>query len=431
MSRTTRRVLASFVAVLVIAGAATSAFAYTAGYTPSNPTTNPGPTNAGVAVSPTSVTPGNMTSITANYTFPISANSGFVSLAAGTNYQPGATTIGTMWQQVRYDQDSQLWAYLYAANQAITAGVTAAQSTVPYWNYYYYTKNQGQAQFATTQGGAGSATGGVGNGVFASLQNGVTGIVYEGAGSTLPAFTIIQMVANSSTCATGAQNGGATLANRCPVSFSSQIRWGVAQNAFNPGTSGSASILEAVESVPISGVTYVDPWSNAATLTLTNAKPTVTSVSNVGTSTTPVARSAGTSYPILQTNADTNGDLQTGSLVFVITSGTQSGQWFEIGWVNTDNKDNTITTTTGNAFYRSWNETVVFSPGTGAASSPMTANYVSSFTAAGGGTATTETITYAVTFSTAARGSVSVYGTAGDYHGGGSGNVAVGSLTIS
>src|SRR5689334_15511449 len=114
MSTTARRISAFVVAILVIAGAVTSAFAYSAGYTPSNVSTNPGPTNAGVAWSATSVTPGSSASITANYTFPLSANSGFVSLAAGTNYQGGATTIGTMWQQVRYDANTQLWAYLYA-----------------------------------------------------------------------------------------------------------------------------------------------------------------------------------------------------------------------------------------------------------------------------------------------------------------------------
>jgi len=443
------------VAVGVLAvSATTSVFAFHNGFTQST-TTNPGPLNTGVTVTTpggsNAITPGQAASVASAYSYTASAPAG--NSAAANN-----TTIGTMYQQWRHNTLTDRWFYLYAGNtnaQGTQAQQFSASMSSPTFAYYYYTRDFGQRAFLPASLAAGtSASGGTPPGgpgvIVSSASAGVNGIIWLDSGATVPIATVRAMVANVPSC-----TGGATA--RCGASLVTNVRWGLAQEGFPAGT---VSLLEAVESVPLSttgtatiGVpvisgtgapaggasgTYADPWGSnggAATLTLTDSAPVqaASGVGNVGSVGSPGARFTSTAYGFQQTITDTNGDLLSGSLVFVYSSGSgaNTGQWFRVGYVNGDDSNNTPTVGAGNSCeYESWNEAVRKSVGCTA----ISGNYVNSYSATATGTTGSgagEVITHTVNFSPTATGTVVVYGRAEDFHGMTSGNVQVGAISIS
>jgi len=463
MNRPFKRLL-SGAGVLVAVGAlaltaTTSVFAFHQGFTQST-TTNPGPLNTGIAVAGPSgtntITPGQSASTTATYSYtaPPSANAGF-------NAQ-FATTIGTMYQQWRHNTLTDRWFYLYAGNtntQGTQAQQSAASVANPTFAYYYYTRERGASAFLPASLAAGVSGGEGSQGVIVSSSAaGATGIIYIDAAGNLPIATVRAMVANVPNCAPAfATTGtGAPAGTRCGATFVTNVRWGLAQEAW---PAGSATLLEAVESVPLmatgnpnagapatagtaGSVTYADPWGSnggATSLVLSDSAPAqgATGVTNVGSVGSPATRFTSTSYAFQQTLTDTNNDILSGSLVFVFSSGSgaNSGQWFRVGFVNGDNNDNAISTATPGCEYESWNETVRKSIGCSA----LSGNYVNSYTAfaAAGSTtgstaggATGEVINHTVSFSPTATGTAVVYGRADDFHGLSSGNVQVGAISI-
>jgi len=472
MNRPLKRLLSGFgllLAVMALAATATtSVFAFHTATTQST-ATNGGPLNVSGTVSPASITPGGSATYAAIYSFTAAspAAGSFLSGASapaglaltGSTVSSQNSNIGTMFQQWRHNTNTDRWFYLYARNTSATAAVAAgsggaASFAAASFQYFYYTKEAGETMFSSQ--GAGGALG-----AFSSAQAGVTPIIWLNTARTLPICTVIGMNANVPSCAP------ATPGTRCLATFDAQVRWGLPQEAW---PSGSVSLLQAVESRPQTaatggtsladptagqtGTTFGDSFNNTQTLALSDTAPvqSATGVTNLGTTASPGARSVGTTYTISQTISDTNADLLSGSLVFVFTSGSQSGQWFQVGWSNGDNNDNTINVTTGSSFYQSSFETArtaTYSASLGG-STPLTTTYLSNFTAsatcntatapvnagltgstASGAGCSSETISYVLSFSSSSAGSLTVYGNAGDFHGLNSGNVGVGALTVS
>jgi len=413
-NRPWKRVFAGFTALCVIGlvtvVGATSAFAFRPGTDQPNTFNGGSPANLTTGAATQGVlTPGSSSGVTTNYSF------ASYTAAGGAASQP--TSIRYMWQQWRHASQND-WFYLYAQN---TNNATAASiSGAPTWSFFYYDRARGSATQIASTGIGGAAY----SGNASSAANGLSvATLYLDSASAVPAFVINSVTASVTTCTV----------TPCSASLAASLQWGYAQEGFKTGT---VTITQAVESFPLgpSGAQFVyyDSWESpmGATgdlqLALTNTAPTQSATGVTNASGT---RFTGTSYPMTQTIGDVNGDLNSGSLLFVQTAGTQVGQWFTVGLVNGDNNANNIDPTTGTTFYQSWNEartTVV-------AGSPLVTNYLSSVTsssATAAGQPTSEAITYAMTFTTGARGTWNVFGQAGDYHGGSTGNVLVGAVTV-
>ncbi len=401
--------LAAVAAVSVIA--TTSIFAYNPATDQPNTFNGGSPANATTGAATLGVlAPGSTTTVTTNYTF-----ASYVSLLPAQVSSP--TSIRYMWQQWRHDTQNE-WIYFYANN---TNNATAASiSGAPMWSVYYYTRRHGSTQIASLGVGgaayAGNASSAV-NGLMAAT-------VYLDSGSTTPAFLV------SSVRAQTVEPCNVAVGANCTATFAVGLQWGFAQHGFGPGT---VSLSQAVESFPLgpSGAQFVyyDAWEapNGTTLQL-SFTDTAPAQSTTGVTNATGTRFVGTAYPLTQTITDANGDLDIGSLLFMASSG--NGQWFQIGHINQSDQANTITPAGGTTFYQSWNESRVTAP----AGSPIVGNYISngsSTSATGAGQPTTEAIAYSVTFSSLARGTWNIFGVADDFHRRSSGQVPVGSFTIS
>jgi hypothetical protein len=415
-NRQWKRLIAGFAALCMIAAVtvigAANALAYTPGTDQPNTFNGGSPANAATGTATLGVlAPGSSSGVTTNYTY-----ASYTAVPGGAAAS-APTSIRIMWQQWRHDTQNE-WFYLYARN---TNNATAASiSGSPMWSFFYYNRARGSStQIASTgTDGAASSAG------ASSAANGLSAAtIYLDAGSTVPAFLVTSVAATTSVAAGCA-------GPVCPASLSATLQWGTAQEGFKTGI---VTITQAVESFPLgpSGAQFVyyDAWESpmgaagSLQLSLTDTAPTQSATGVTNASGT---RFTGTAYPMTQTIGDTNGDLQSGSLLFVQTAGTQVGQWFTIGLMNGDDNGNTISPAGGTTFYQSWNESRVVVAG----GSPLVTNYLSSATSTGAGTATAETITYSLTFTAGARGTWNVFGRAEDYHGASSSNVMVGTVTV-
>jgi hypothetical protein len=448
-----RRVLTGLALLAAIATlATTSVFAFAPGAVQSS-TSNPGPLNTFGSVSPATITPGLTASYTSNYSFTATASSAAGAAPVGSALaSTQSTNISTMYQQWRHNTNPDRWFYLYAGNQSVQGFASAQSGNVAGFNgtslanatfaYYYYTKARGQQTFASQQALGGFASEAAGGTVG-------TGVIWLDAGNTFPIARIMGMSANVPVCTSQGFSGAGSPGTRCSASLTGAVRWGLAEEAW---PAGGVTLLQAVESAPLAssavptagapvavgtaGATvFYDGWNAPTTLALSSTAPAqaASGVTNLGTTAAPGARSVGTAYNLSQTVTDTDADLANGSLIFVFTSGTQNGQWFQFGYANGDNSDNTINVASGSCFYQSSFEASRTSSinALTAQCNPITTSYLTSASASASGTAASETISYTLTFSSGSVGGLTVYGRADDFHGMSSGNVQVGALTVS
>jgi hypothetical protein len=148
-----------------------------------------------------------------------------------------------------------------------------------------------------------------------------------------------------------------------------------------------------------------------------------------------------------QTVTDSDGDLNNQSIVWVFTSGNNVGQWFEAGVIlnrlesgyNVD-----LTDPSASAFYQDWRTApTFFATGSGTTVGYFTQLTISDPASADAFTVQTATLhagnqagiisqttRYSFIYSADAKGGVTLFGRAGDWHGGSSGNVQVGTQTI-
>jgi len=410
------------VAALVLM-ATTSAFAFSTATDQQSNTTNGGPQNGSGFVGTLTLNVASLETVISSYTFASSAGS-----ISAANTGTG-TTIRVMYQQWRHLQQND-WFYLYAVNSA-----TLGSQATPVFDYYYYTPMRG-----ATRVGASVAN----NTAIASATTGAASIVFLTSTSNVPAFTIESLTANSQVCTSA-------VGANCSASLNAQLRWGIAQQGFRAEASTSTMLLQqAVESFPIptsatsTHTVYYDAWEpitgtggdSSSTVRLNDTAPTQ---SASGVTNASGARNANTAsaYRSIQTVADADADLSSGQLVWVFASGTNAGQWFQAGVYFQRAGSGNRLPGTYSVFYQSWNEATVNTT----ASSQITTNYFNSLTVSASPTLvnrggdqlgiSTADITYDYIYSTSARGSVNLIGRAEDWHGRSSGNVTVGTQTIS
>jgi hypothetical protein len=395
--------------------ATSSALAFTIGTDQSSAANGNSPSNTTGSLSALSIRPASSETFTAKYTYAV------------TNAALPSSIIRVMYQQWRQDQQND-WFYLYAAK---TAGIDAL--TAPTWNIYYYTPGRGAATLSA----------GVANNVAAAPATNI----YLGSGTqtTDPAFIVDSVVADAPLCPGPAA---------CTATFSSTLRWGIAQQGFR---AGSMTLLQAVESHSTSTATvgspvvYYDSWeppvpggTNVVTLADTAPTQAATGVTNAtGTR----QANLGVPYSMTQTVSDVDGDLSTQSLLWVFTSGPNTGQWFTTGVYSGRAAGGASATTvagggTGNpstatAFYQDWRTAqTTFSVGSGTTIGYFTqltvGSPVQTTTTLNGGAVgvTSQSVTYSFIYNSTAAGAVNVFGGAGDWHGAASGFVLVGTQTI-
>jgi hypothetical protein len=417
MHRTWKRLafgLALLATVTAMAALATSSvFAFTIGTDQPSAANGNSPSNTTGSLSALSLRPASSETFTANY------------LQASTS-GAASSIIKTMWQQWRHDQQND-WFYVFAQK---AAGATPLATST--WNVYYYVAGRGVTTIAA--------------GVVDSAPTTTSATIYldSGTGTTNPAFIVDSVTAAApATCV--------ALTTTCTASFSTTLRWGIAQQGFR---AGSMTLLQAVESFSIGTTTvgsptiYYDAWEapvagGANVVALSDRAPTQSTTGVTNASGTRQAN-LGVPYTMTQTVGDADGDLLSQSLIWVFPS---TGQWFEAGIYNGrttgGGSATTVTGATGNpttasGFYRDWRT----APTAISLGSSTTIGYFTQLTIGSpvqttatlnGGAigVTSQSATYSFIYSATAVGSVNVYGTAGDWHGLWSGMVPVGSQTIS
>jgi len=400
--------------------ATSSAFAFTIGTDQPSSANAGSPSNAAGSLSRLALRPASSETFTANYTY------------AGSGAAGAFSTIRTMYQQWRHDQQND-WFYLYASNVNAVASFTG----VPTFAYFYYVPGRGSTLIATGQAN--------GAPVASTAMTASTIYLDAGTGTTNPAFLIDTVVAAFPVC------GGTGFT--CTASFASTLRWGIAQQGFR---AGSMTLLQAVESFPISTATiasptvYYDAWESptgvANVVTLNDTAPTQ-STTGVTNATGTREANLGVPYSMTQTVADVDGDIQSQSLVWMFTAGPQQGQWFQAGVINARSNQGasaapavsgTGALAAATAFYQDWRTAPTFF----AVGGSTTVGYFTQITVGAPNQTTTtleggargltsQSVDYSFIYSTGARGSLNVFGNAGDWHGRSSGNVLVGTQTIS
>lgn len=423
-----RRAAAAIGSLAVIATltviATTSAFAFTIGTDQPSTSANGGPMNGAGFLSSLSLNVGAAETAVSSYSF--------TSTGLGTAAASAPSPIRVMYQQWRHDQQND-WFYLYAVNSA------AGSASAPVFDYYYYTPARGATRINATTSVAGSATA-VGSG---QLQMNAS-YVYLTSGTAVPAFEIDSISAALPGCFAAVGTANACSGN----TLTSSLRWGVAAQGFrDEGGSGTFTVQSAVESFPIvtpqtsAQVVYYDAWEpitgTTTSVALNDAAPaqSATGVTNASGSRNTNTASA---YESVQTVTDADSDLNSGSIVWVFSSGTSAGQWFQAGFYIQRTTGGRSVSGTATEFYQSWNEAMV----TAAADSQLTTNYFTSIrvspaytvgTDRGAGGLGTGSVaaTYRYIYATGARGSLTLIGRAEDWHGRSSGNVTVGSQTVS
>jgi len=412
-----KRAVGGLVLLAVIAAlamlATTSAFAY-------NTATDTRDTSNGVAAGTgtLSVSTLNVAS-TANVIASFAANN--VSSQTGV---VSNTNIRTMYQQWRHNQQND-WFYVYAQN-----GATSITSAT--WDFYYYVPGRGYARLnnVASRPQTGNLT----------SQDLVTTYIFLTTGTNVPAFWVENIGVG------GGMPFGPTV-TQANNTFRVELGWGLGMQGFrNEGGTGTVAVLEAAETFPYpaGGVgtsrVFYDGWvpvnTGTPNLTLGNSAPTqaATGVTNASGSRNV---NTATSYQSVQTVGDVDGDLSNASVIWLFTSGTQTGQWFQSGvYVNRAQSGYRIGTT-ATAYYQSWNEAISYTQ----SGAQMTTNYFTTLTVSatpaptdrGGGqqALTSLTVTYNYVYSNSAKGGVTLWGRAEDFHGRSSGNVQVGTQTIS
>jgi len=374
-------------------------------------------------IAPQVVTPGNSTTFVASYTY-ASATTGAL------NYYP----VGTMWQQWLNDSTGD-WFYLYAVNTAATT------TTAPTFNIRYYSKTRGVATIA----------GGIASNTAVAATAMTISTLYEDTGTAIPLFHVnsVQVNAPNNNCFAAANSS-------CSTSFSTTLVWGKADSAWKQTT---VTLRQAVESMSMlvgsnaTAARYYQGWQNAGSggagsqLSLSDANTPAQASTGVTNASGSRSVNLGSAYQMAQTVTDSDGDLAGGSIIYVSTSASTAGQWFQFGYYNTpSNQGNDIPGTTGTFFYQSWNEAMTTASTTtaGGTTPAITTNYLTqasvTFTtqtnngtlgAVPGQGVTSQTVTYNLIYSSTARGSWTLFGRAEDEHGKTSGNVQVGTQTIS
>lgn len=419
--------------VLLVAFATTSAFAFTIGTDQPSTANGGSPSNTTGSLSLLSMRPASTETFTANYTYVTSA------LATVQN-------IDTMYQQWRHNEQNN-WFYLYARNinDAETGNTTFGTAAAPQFAYFYYVPGRGATQIAT--GGANAAA------VASQAMTVSTIYLDSGTGTNNPAFLLTTVQAGITTAGTGC--AGVSTVTPCTASFTTALQWGIAQQGFRAGT---MTLLQAVESQAISTATisqrtvYYDAWESptgsANQVTLGNTAP-AQAAAGVTNATGTRQANLGVPYSMDQTVTDVDGNLLSQSLIWVFTSGTNSGQWFEAGIVRLrDNQGEDVdaevaTDPSVYAYYQDWRTAMT----TFAAGASTTVGYFTQLTIldpASGATGTAQTAPvqddaqtvtssttrYSFIYGADARGGVTIFGRAGDWHGATSGNVQVGTQTI-
>jgi hypothetical protein len=276
-----------------------------------------------------------------------------------------------------------------------------------------------------------------------------TSVIFLGSsGWNVPAFIVDSVTATAPNTCVAAANPPT-----CPASFQTVLRWGVAQQGFR---NGSMTLLQAVESHAITNAAigsptiYYDSWEppvagGANVVTLADRAPTQSSTGVTNSSGTRQANLSAP-YSMTQTVADADGDLAGQSLVWVFTAGANAGQWFQAGVFNMRATDGMSATTvaggTGTpgpatAYYADW-QTAQTSFAVGSATTvgyftqlTVSAPTQTTTTLSGGALGvTSQAVTYSFIYGTNAIGAVNLFGNASDWHGLGSGNVLVGTQTI-
>jgi hypothetical protein len=440
--RSSRELAGGVALLLVIAAlalmATSNAFAFSTATDQQSTAANGGPMNQPGVVSLLTLNVTSAETVITSYTFP-STNTTTGNTAQGIG-SSAATSIRTMYQQWRHPAQND-WFYLYAQN-------TSTSSTTPIWDYYYYTPARGYTRInrvtSLSNGNATVASGG--------LQLNAS-FVYLTSGTGVPAFAVDSVTANTAAgCGVNVPVGGTCSG----ATFSTTLHWGVAQQGFrDEGNAGTILLQSAVESFPIATATtpslvvYYDAWEP---VTQSDANSTVTLGDNAatqaasGVTNASGARNVNTasSYQSIQTINDVDGDLSGGSLIWVFSSGTEAGRWFQTGvyFQRTTGGDQiAFNSATGNplhsVFYQSWNEAVTYTT----SGAQITTNYFTTLNVSATGTSAdrgngqgglvNSMITYNYIYSASARGSVTLWGRAEDWHGRSSGNVQVGTQTIS
>jgi len=399
--------------------ATSSAFAFTIGTDQPSTANGGSPSNATGSLSRLALRPASSETFTANYT------------QLATSATP-VSVIRTMYQQWRHDAQND-WFYLYA--QKVNPGVLATST----FAIFYYVPGRGSTLIAT----------GVADGVAATTLAASTIYLDSGTGTTNPAFIVDSVMATAPLCA--------STVTPCAASFATTLRWGVAQQGFRWAPANSSmTLLQSVESFPIGTATiasptiYYDAWESptgvANVVSLGDAAPTQ-SATGVTNATGTREANLGVPYSMDQTVGDVDGDLQGQSLVWVFSAGPQLGQWFQAGVIDSRSNQGAsaapATSGTGalaaaTAFYTDWRTApTYFAVGAG-----TTVGYFTQLTVGAPAQTTTtleggargltaQSVTYSFIYSASARGSVNLFGNAGDWHGRGSGNVLVGTQIIS
>jgi hypothetical protein len=419
-NRSLKRVLGGLgllVAIAAIAALSTTAvFAFSTA-TDTNDSTN-GVSNGTGAISVSSLLVTSTAQVIASYT----ANN--VSVVQGTGTST-VTNIRTMYQQWRHEQQND-WFYVYAQNGATSV-------TTPTWDYYYYNPMRGVTRINSVASALNSVSV-VGS---AGLQTSVS-FVYLTSGTNVPAFAIESISATIPECPRAGVAGSQTCSNN---RFSVELRWGIGQHGFrDENNAGTVALLQAVETFPYpaGGIgtsrTFYDGWepvnASAPTITLGDNAPTQTSVTNASG-----ARNVNTAsaYESVQTVGDVDGDLSRASLIWM----RANGEWYQAGAIYQRNTGGYSLAGVATAFYESWNEAVTYT----SSGSQITTNFFSSLRVTptvtlsdrGGGQNghVSSSITYAYIYSSAAAGSVTLFGIVEDFHGRNTGNIGVGTQTIS
>lgn len=440
-----RKRLSAGVGALLVVGAVaalatTSAFAFTIGTDQPNSANNNLPANATGTLSTLSLRPASAVTLTTQYTF---ASYVPASVAAGVAFTSGPTNLRVMYQQYRHDQQND-WFYVYAINSG-----GAGANGVPTWDYYYYVPGRGATRIA--------ASGANGTAIASGAMSAST--IYLTSGTAVPAFNVDSVTATTSTSCGVAVNSACT-----GNSLAATLRWGLGMQGFR---TGSMTLSQAVETFSVTTpslgtpAVYYDSWEsptstlNNVSLGGTNPTQSASGVTNASGSR---QANLAVAYQMVQTVGDVNGDLQSQQLIFVATSGDQMGQWFTVGTTGgaTNQGMGTTVGTSGvsptqrsTAFYQSWNESltsfplgqqvttnyltsVVVNNCASSASSSLTCteSAVDSANSQATGTVSNQ-VQYSVIYSSLARGGWNVFGSAGDWHGRSSGNVLVGTQTIS
>ena len=275
-----------------------------------------------------------------------------------------------------------------------------------------------------------SAIPGTGAGFASIPAGGNAPIVYAQAGNNAP------IVSLTSVSLTSVAPSLATTAGLVSYNLTTSSRWGHGQEWWHAGSVVFHHRAEIANTAAGGGAVTAGAWVNSGnTLTLSNSAPTQTTVG--GNRTLP----AGTQSQYIITANDTNGDLRKATLRFRRPA---DAGWFFLGYLAGDDNADIVNTTCGAAqtaveydsnlepyqsvtcgfqlfttYLGTSNNTTTGAPGSGVTDGGT-----------GGVNDTSTTLTFTITPSTAARGVWNVYAVTEDVHGGTTGEVLIGTLTV-